>query len=411
MPQQLADLHQRCPATQQLARRRVPEPMRGHLAESGALAGRHDDLRDPGRGQRRSRRPHSHEHLSRHDVAGTAVTQIRGQRFADIAWQRQPLNPRSLATHQQLAGAPLDVVQPQPSDLAAAHPQPHEQQQDREIPAAVGRAGITARNQRAYLISVEPARQPLKPPERDRRHHLRQRPVDQPLDMQEHQQRPQPRHHQLRRPPRPALAVRQHEPEHVLRRQPGESQLAVLALARGNERTDTVDIAARGAGRHTPLDQQILAIALKQQLDVRERRPISRRNDAKPAQIGKQRHQPVRDPQAPHPAEVIPAEPLKLRLANLAGIDPLLLKPSAQMRKQPQLNRRRVRPIPDLHKPATNPAAYPASGPATRTRKGSFIERPPLDSGEASLDQQRRIMPTPQLPIPLFPAASTTESA
>ena len=226
----------------------------------------------------------------------TAITQIRGQRLADIARQRQPLNPRSLATHQQLPGAPVDVLQPQAERPRPAHPQPHQQQQDREITAAVGRPAVAARDSSSHLIGVEPARQPLKPPERHRRHHLRQRPVDQPLDS-------------ARTPAATAAPSPSASPDRRGRRwqsastNPSTSAASArrararrppLTREATNGRTQ-IDIAARGARRHTPLDQQILAIALEQQLDLRERRPSAAGTDAKPAQIGQQRHQPLRD--------------------------------------------------------------------------------------------------------------------
>ena len=52
------------------------------------------------------------------------VLQVGNDRLADIGGQRQSFGASSLAGDPKLAGAPVDVIEPERGDLAGAQPQP-----------------------------------------------------------------------------------------------------------------------------------------------------------------------------------------------------------------------------------------------------------------------------------------------
>src|SRR5262249_56040817 len=66
-----------------------------------------------------------HEYCSSLSGCGTAVLQIRSHHSTDVRWQRQTLGTRSFTAHNNLAGAPVDIVEPKPTDLPRPHPHPH----------------------------------------------------------------------------------------------------------------------------------------------------------------------------------------------------------------------------------------------------------------------------------------------
>ena len=50
-----------------------------------------------------------------------ARSQIGSERFTNVHWQREPVNPVALAADGYLAAAPVDVTELEISDLRAAH--------------------------------------------------------------------------------------------------------------------------------------------------------------------------------------------------------------------------------------------------------------------------------------------------
>jgi hypothetical protein len=93
-----------------------------HRTELGTLARAVHSLIDRQRGQRLMRRQRPHEHLTTACRARPPVTQIRDDRPAHVDRERHPVIAAALADDEQLARAPVDVIQRQADDLAAAQP-------------------------------------------------------------------------------------------------------------------------------------------------------------------------------------------------------------------------------------------------------------------------------------------------
>ena len=74
------------------ARRTVEAPCPAAIGSNGALARRN---------------------TSRRSLVRPPALQIGGDRLADVGRQRQPVLAGALAAHHQLAGAPVDVIEPQ----------------------------------------------------------------------------------------------------------------------------------------------------------------------------------------------------------------------------------------------------------------------------------------------------------
>lgn len=104
----------------------------------------------------------------------------------------------TLAMHADRSGAPVDVVQPEPGDLAAPQAEPDQQSQDRQIAASNGGVGITGRKQTLDLIGLKPLGQPSQPSSGHFWHSRDKRAFRHTVQMQKAQERPQRRDRQLR---------------------------------------------------------------------------------------------------------------------------------------------------------------------------------------------------------------------
>jgi len=91
----------------------------------------------------RSERSHENRPVKR--AGRSTTTQIAGQRAADVDRQRQAIVAVSLAVDQELAGTPIDVIEHETRNLAAAQAEPSHQDHDREIAPPDRRAPVTAR--------------------------------------------------------------------------------------------------------------------------------------------------------------------------------------------------------------------------------------------------------------------------
>ena len=141
--QHLADLRQRRALPEHLGRRGVPQPVRPDSA--AARPGRTPRARPtptvhrfmPSRGAvtRKNSARHSHRgRRRRYDTSASPTSTGNGNTIL----------PAALAAHQQQPAPPVDVIEPQPSDLAGTQPQPRQQQQDRVVTPADQRAPIAA---------------------------------------------------------------------------------------------------------------------------------------------------------------------------------------------------------------------------------------------------------------------------
>jgi hypothetical protein len=133
----------------------VPQAVRANRAELGALGRCCDHPSDRARTHAVVRCERSHEHSSVQSASWSPTPQVAGQRDANIGRQRQTLIPARLAVDQDLAGAPVNVINRQRSDLAAPQPKPAHQQHDREIPPADRCLPIATRQQPTQLAALK----------------------------------------------------------------------------------------------------------------------------------------------------------------------------------------------------------------------------------------------------------------
>jgi hypothetical protein len=312
----------------------MPQPVRVHLAQPGALRGVDDHHRHPADGQRPMRGMDPHEHAAALGGGRPSAAQIRRDRRAHVGRQRQPLGAVALAADHKLPAAPVDVVQPQPGDLPGAQAQPGQHQQDRIVSPAGAGASITTGEQTAQLARFQALRQTGQPPAGHRRHRTGQHGRHPPGQVQPAQQRPQRADNQLRRPDRPTRAGRQHKTGDVGRRDPGEIQHVTVSAA-GNERADEVHVPARGAHGQSPLADQVVVVAAQQLLHQTRRSLVLDRQHTQRRQVIQQRpqrlHRAVLDiPSGPALIEI----PVDHRPTQPIQPDALGAHPPVQMRQE-----------------------------------------------------------------------------
>jgi hypothetical protein len=211
-------------------------------------------------------------------------------------------------------------------------------------PTAVERSQLPS--SRATGLGVERLDQRRQPPLRDRRDGDGEFAIDQPLVVQETQQRPQPGDGGLRRP-RASLTQRaQQVPVDRGHIQRPERQIAGGPLAISQKRARRVAVAAHRLERQPALNPQVLRVAVKP--GQRRRFPRSRRwDDPESAQVPQQRNQRAgRRKLDPTRRAALLHEPLDLDLAQVARLKTVRRHPTAQMRHQLQLLGRRPWPIP-----------------------------------------------------------------
>ena len=142
-------------------------------------------------GRNRSQwRPARQEHLS----AGTrwsSPLEIGGDSPPHVGRKRQPVRATALAAHHQLSRPPVDVVEPERSDLRTPESEAHEQDDDRVVPAAKRAAAIAAVQDGPDLGPGEPAGK-RGPPALHGKSRLREVDPDKALEEQEAEEGPQP---------------------------------------------------------------------------------------------------------------------------------------------------------------------------------------------------------------------------
>jgi hypothetical protein len=78
---------------------------------------------------------------------GAAASQISSHCIANIGSQGQTLDPIAFASDDELAGAPIDVVEAERADLASAQAETDEQHQHGEVPSARARPSVAGRQE------------------------------------------------------------------------------------------------------------------------------------------------------------------------------------------------------------------------------------------------------------------------
>jgi len=89
---------------------------------------------------------------------GATASQVCSHCLADIRRYGQALEPIALASDQELARAPVEVIQAQRADLTGAQAEPNEQHQHREVPLARARPPIAGRQETLNFGSFERSR-------------------------------------------------------------------------------------------------------------------------------------------------------------------------------------------------------------------------------------------------------------
>jgi len=123
MAENLGDPRQRHPGVGQLTSQGVAEPVGPNNRHSRPRTGAANYARDPIRSQWPNWGNSSQEHLPMHGDLRAAPPQIRDDRLADVARQREAVLVTSLAVHHDLAGPPVDVIEAEAGDLAGAQPE------------------------------------------------------------------------------------------------------------------------------------------------------------------------------------------------------------------------------------------------------------------------------------------------
>ena len=111
----------------------MAKPVRIHRAQPGAFRrGRHR-LGHPTRADPAVRGPDPDEQPAIQRLRRSPPLQIVNDRPPDITRQRHPIKSTALPGDGEFAAAPIDVVQTQARDLAAAQPDPRQQSQHRVV--------------------------------------------------------------------------------------------------------------------------------------------------------------------------------------------------------------------------------------------------------------------------------------
>jgi hypothetical protein len=280
------------------------------------------------------RRPQPHEYRRADGVSRAAPGQPAGHRLADVGRQRQAVAAAALAPDGDLALAPVNVAQLQDRDLPGAQAKPRQQHDDRVIPAAGRAAPVAAIDDPGQVCRADRPRQGRQLPARRRRHRAGQRRGDLPVQVEEAQQRPQAGHRCLRRRHAPAAAFAACESGHV---RSGQARHVNL----GQETAGHPGIATDAVCGQASFPGQVSGEATDQQVTRSLRLRHPRRRHRQRAQIPHQRHQgPDRQLRR---VTISAASSSKLAgnaLVQRCRLQPLRLKPAAQVRHQVDLMRR-----------------------------------------------------------------------
>ena len=201
MTEQAADLLQ-AGAAGKIGRQRMPQQVRpAHRRIHAGAPQRviHRAIHDAGADRRAFPQPVQHEHLTRRR-ARPSIPQVGRQRGPHLGGQGQQRPVTGLTgTHPHGGVTPVQVLQPQPHDLAGPHPQPGHAQDDRPVPQPPRRGRIQRRDQLLQTPRLQMPDQ-AAPATRHHRDRVLQPVPTQPLHAHEPQERPQARRGQRHRP-------------------------------------------------------------------------------------------------------------------------------------------------------------------------------------------------------------------
>ena len=194
------------------------------------------------------------------------VQNVVGNRFAHVDRQRHAVMKPLLAADRDLAGTPVDVVEPDRGDLLAAQAEPGQQKQDGAV-AAPGRAfAVHGGDQTANLPGRKVARCAMPAPGRDLRHAQDKVAAGQPGGEHEPEHPAEIRRLLVQTLPAPRNSRWQgQEGAHVLR--PDTVQVAGFLPEREDQKTPEELPACAGRGSaQPPLEAQPITIVRAQLL-------------------------------------------------------------------------------------------------------------------------------------------------
>ena len=130
MPKHVADLAKRGATTKHLRRRGVTQQMGSSVRwiESRTADGAGHRTANAQTRQATKRSSNRDEEVPSR-TGRSSLTRIRSESRADVARQREHVVARALAVHRDLAGSPIDVLDPQCGDLTATKADPDQQRQ------------------------------------------------------------------------------------------------------------------------------------------------------------------------------------------------------------------------------------------------------------------------------------------
>ncbi len=156
--------------------------------QAGASGGGGHDLGHPAGAEGAMRRLDPYEHRPATGTRRTTAFEISSDRLTDIRGQWEAFRTICFASHDDLAGSPIDVVKRQPGDLARPQAKTDQHGQDREVATAVLRAAVAGRQKASDLVGIQSLGQADQSPAGDRRHCKGERSLDHAVDMKKAEQ-------------------------------------------------------------------------------------------------------------------------------------------------------------------------------------------------------------------------------
>jgi len=197
--QELSDIRQGRPGPQHLRRSCVPQPVRMDSPEARPLGsiGHHVAHRAGAEMPMRGLDPY--EYRPTLSAGRATVLQIFGNRSSDVCRQWDAFDTVRLTAHDDLAGSPINIVQPELGHLTRPQAETDQHCQDGDVAATAPRGSGGRREEAADLVRIQTFRQSDQSPAGSRWHGRDQGPRDDAIKMEEAEQGPKGCDRQLRR--------------------------------------------------------------------------------------------------------------------------------------------------------------------------------------------------------------------
>jgi hypothetical protein len=129
----------------------------------------------------------------------TTMLQILGNSPSDVCGQWDAFDTVRLSAHDDLAGSPIDIVQPELGHLTRPQAETDQHCQNGDVAAAASRGSVARHKEATDLVRVQTFRQSDQSPAGSRWHGRDQRAFDDAIEMEEAEQGPKGCDRQLRR--------------------------------------------------------------------------------------------------------------------------------------------------------------------------------------------------------------------